>query len=129
MPVIEIAEKTSTPERTIAFRIKQLEHKKIIQGYRIDIDLSKMGYEYYKLNFFMNDVLNYNELFVFCEQHPNVIYIDKTLADYDFEIDVEVQSRGKLLELIAEIKKKFSVRDMQILNFKEYLKYESVPRN
>ena len=129
MPLIEIAEKTKTPERTIAFRIKQLEHKKIIQGYRVNLNLDKIGYEYYKLNFMMNDVLDYKAIFDFCEAHPNVIYIDKTLADYDFEIDVEVKGREELFKLIREIKSKFNIRDLQTLNFKEYLKLESIPRD
>jgi DNA-binding Lrp family transcriptional regulator len=128
IPLIEIAEKTNTPERTVAFRIKQMEHKKIIQGYRVNLNLAKIGYEYYKLNFIMNDTLNYKDIFVFCEAHPNVIYIDKTLAELDFEIDVEVNGREDLFKLIKEIKSKFSIRDMQILNLKEYLKLESIPR-
>jgi len=127
-PIIEIAEQTKTPERTIAFRIKQLEHKKIIQGYRMNLNLSKIGYEYYKLNFLMNDLSNQGELFSFCENHPNVIYIDKTLAELDFEIDVEVKGRQELLDLISEVKKRLNVRDVQILNIKEYLKLESIPQ-
>jgi DNA-binding Lrp family transcriptional regulator len=128
MPIVEIAEIIKTPEKTVAFRIKQMETKKIIQGYRVNLNLDKIGYEYYKLNFFMNDLFNHKELLNFCENNPNVIYIDETLAEFDFEIDVEVKSREELLNLIKEIKKNFKVRDMQVMNFKEYLKLESIPR-
>ncbi len=99
-----------------------------IQGYRVDLNLEKIGYEYYKLNFMMEDFLSYKDVFDFCEKNPNVIYMDKTLADYDFEIDVEVKDRQELMDLIATIKKKFSVRDLEILSFKEYLKLESIPQ-
>ena len=129
IPLIDIADKLKTPERTIAFRIKGLEKKKIIQGYRAKISLDKLGYEYYKLNFIMNDNSNYDELFSFCQNHKNVIYIDQTVDELDFEIDVEVKGRQELLNLINEIKEKFNVRQVEILNFRNYIKLESLPAN
>lgn len=128
MPLIDISSKLKTPERTIAFRIKQLEKKKIIQGYRINLELQKIGFEYYKLNFILNDFSKYEELENFCKIHENVIYIDKTLEELDFEIDVEIKNKQELLKLISEIKEKFSVRNVDILEFKEYIKLESIPQ-
>jgi len=127
MPLIEIAEKLKTPERTIAFRIKQLEKKKIIQGYRININLAKIGYEYFKVNIILNDFEKYDKLFHFANNHPNIIYYDKTLSDYDFEIDIEIENQAKLLELLSEIKSKFHIRNIEILSFKEYYKLELIP--
>jgi DNA-binding Lrp family transcriptional regulator len=128
MPLIDIADKIKTPERTIAFRIKQLEKKKIIQGYRVSLDLKKIGFEYYKLNFILNDCLKYDELESFCKSHENVIYIDKTLEELDFEIDVEIKDRVELLKLISEIKEKYNIRNVEILAFNEYVKLESIPQ-
>ncbi len=128
IPLIEIAQKTNTPERTIAFRIKQLEKKKVIQGYRVQLNLEKIGYEYYKINFLLNDSSNYDQLFSYCQNNKNIIYIDKTVGELDFEIDIEVKNRQELINLINEIKSKFSIRDTEILNFKEYLKLESLPK-
>jgi DNA-binding Lrp family transcriptional regulator len=127
MPLIEIAEKLKTPERTVAFRIKKLEKNKIIQGYRVNINLEKIGYEYYKVNMILNDFENYDKLFDFANNHPNIIYFDRTLSDLDFEIDVEVKNRQELLKLLAEIKAEFSIRDIEILSFKEYYKLELLP--
>ncbi len=127
IPLIEISERLKIPPRTIAFRIKNLEKKKVIQGYRVNLNLSKIGYEYYKVNMVLNDFENYDKLFEFANQHPNIIYYDKTISDYDFEIDIEIESRTKLLELLDEIKSKFHIRSTEILSFKEYLKLELLP--
>lgn len=127
-PLIDIAEKLKADDRTIAFRIKQLEKKKIIQGYRVNLNLSKIGYEYYKVNFILNDYSKYDLLENFCKSHENVIYIDKTLEDLDFEIDVEITNKAELHKLINEIKEKFNVREVEIFNFGEYLKLESLPQ-
>ena len=84
------------------------------------------GFEYYKLNFILNDCLKYDELENFCISHENVIYIDKTLEELDFEIDVEIKDRIELAKLISEIKEKYNVRNVEILAFNEYIKLESV---
>ena len=125
--LVELFEKLKTPPRTIAFRIKQLEKKKIIQGYRTEINLETIGYEYYKLNIILNDFYNFNKLFSFCLDNSNVIYLDRTLSDLDFEIDIEVNGRKELLKLQDKIKSNFSVRDIEILNFREYYKLELLP--
>jgi len=128
MPLVEMAEKLKADDRTIAFRIKQLEKKKIIQGYRVNLNLAKLSYEYYKINFILDDYSKYTLLEEFCRNHENVIYIDKTLEDLDFEIDVEIKNKEDLFKLIKEIKEKFNVREVETFSFGEYLKLESIPQ-
>lgn len=128
IPLIEIAEKLKTPARTIAFRIKKLEKNKVIQGYRININLEKIGYEYYKINMILDNFENYDKLFEFTNNHPNIIYFDKTLNDLDFEIDIEVKNKQELSKLLSEIKSKFHIRNTEILSFKEYYKLELLPQ-
>jgi len=128
IPLIDLAEKLKRPERTVAFRIKNLEKKKVIQEYRINLNLDKIGYEYYKLNFILNDCSDRDKLFSFCQNHKNVTYIDETMGNLDFEIDVEVNGRQELMELIKTIKQNFDIRDTEVLNFKEYLKLETIPK-
>jgi len=127
MPLIEISKRLKTPPRTVAFRIKRLEKNKVIQAYRVNINLEKIGYEYYKLNMILNDFENYNKLLEFSKNHPNIIYFDRTLSELDFEIDVEVKNRQELLKLLKEVKSEFHVRSVEILSFKEYYKLELLP--
>lgn len=127
--LVDLAEKLKRPERTVAARIKNLEKRKIVQGYRISLNLDKIGYDYYKINFILNDCSKREELFLFCEKNLNVIFIDETLGNLDFEIDVEVKGRQELLNLVNEIKEKFDIRETEVLNFKEYLKLETIPSN
>jgi Lrp/AsnC family leucine-responsive transcriptional regulator len=125
--ILDLAEKLKTPERTIAFRIKQLEKKKIIQGYVVNLNLSKMGYEYYKLNCVLNSMENYDSLFRFSLEHPNVTYINRTLSELDLEIDIEVKNRQEMLSLIKKLKEKFNIREIEIAPYKEYYKIELMP--
>jgi Lrp/AsnC family leucine-responsive transcriptional regulator len=128
MPLIDIAEKLKTPERTIAFRIKQLEKNKIIQSYRTNLSYEKLGIEYFKVNIHLNKVPERKFLLEFANSHPNIIYYDITNNDYDYELDIEISNRKELLKLLEELKKHFQVRDIEILNFKEYYKLELMPQ-
>ncbi|MFC1682033.1 winged helix-turn-helix transcriptional regulator [Nanoarchaeota archaeon] len=128
IPLIEISDKLKVPVRTIAFRIKELEKKEIIQGYRVNINLEKIGYEYYKLNFVLDDCSKNQEIESFCKGDERIIFIDETLEELDFEIDVEVKDKKELVNLIEQIKEKFPVRDLEILTYDKYLKLESIPQ-
>jgi len=128
MPLIDIASRLRTSPRTIAFRIKQLEKNKVIRGYRANINLQSIGYEYYKINMILDEMTNYNKLLEYAQNHPNIIYIDRTISDLDFEVDVEIKGKTELLKLIEEIKAKFNIRSVEICSFKEYLKLETIPQ-
>ena len=128
MPLIEIAEKLKTPERTVAFRMKQLERNKIIQSYRANLGYEKLGIEYFKINIHLNKVPERKFLLEFANSNPNIIYYDITNNDYDYELDIEISSRKELLKLLEELKTKFQVRDVETLSFKEYYKLELMPQ-
>jgi Lrp/AsnC family transcriptional regulator, leucine-responsive regulatory protein len=125
--ILDIAEKLKTPERTIAFRIKQLEKKKIIQSYRANINVARLGYDYYKLNCILNDMKNFDKLFQFSQEQPNVVYINRTISELDLELDIEIKGRQEMLKFIQELKERFSVRDIEIASYKEYYKLELIP--
>jgi Lrp/AsnC family transcriptional regulator, leucine-responsive regulatory protein len=125
--ILDIAEKLKKPERTIAFRIKQLEKKKIIQGYRANLDVAKLGYDYYKLNCILNNMEKYDLLFRFSQDHVNVVYINRTVSELDLELDIEIKGRKEMLNFVQELKEKFSLRDVEIASYKEYYKLELVP--
>ncbi len=54
--IVEIAQKLNISPRTVTSRIKNLEKRKIIIGYKILIDLSKLGYLYYKIHFKFSNI-------------------------------------------------------------------------
>ncbi len=125
--ILGISEKLKKPPRTIAFRIKQLEKKNIIQGYRVNLNLEKLEMEYYKLNIILNDSFTFNELLSFSKNNKNIIFLDRTISDLDYEIDIEVKNKQEMFTIIKKIKENFNIRKIDILSFKEYYKLKSVP--
>lgn len=128
IPILTISDKLKIPPKTIAFRIKQLEKKGIIQGYRVNLNLTKLGYSYYKINFRFRKNPKIEELIKYAKYNPNIIFVNFTISDYDFEIDVEIENKEKLINLINKIKTKFKqVMDYEIMIFRKYHKIESIP--
>lgn len=107
MKLLDIASQLETPVRTVAFRMKRLEDKKIIQGYRMNFDFTMYGYEYYKIDLILKDTNRIKELQAYAHQHPNIIYIDETVGGTDFEFDVELKDKNALNKLMKEMRIKF----------------------
>ncbi len=125
---LDIFKTTKIPPRTIIHKIKKMEKRGIIQGYRVNLNLEKINREYYKVNFNLSKMDEFDELIEYCKTHSNVTFIDNSLSNYDLEIDLEVKNKNELVKMINEIKNKFSsIRIYEIIPFKKYLKIESIP--
>jgi len=130
IPTIEISKRLNIPARTVAFRIKQLEKNKVIQGYRFLFNFELYGYEYYKVDLTLKDISRLSELIAFAHSHPNIIYIDQTIGGSDFEFDVEVKNKQKFRELMDILKEKFpEIRTYSYFTAKTYDKLLYFPEN
>lgn len=127
---IELAKKLNTPARTVAFRIKRLEKKKIIQGYRCMFNFALLGYKYYKIDFNLKTISRLKELIQYAYYDPHIIYIDETIGGADFEIDVEVKSEEDFFKLINTLRKKFSeIRNWDFFTLRAYNKLIYFPED
>jgi len=121
--ILDMSHKLNKPPRTIAFRLKQLENKKIIAGYSINLDTKKIGYEYYKLNVILSKNISFSDILRFASEHKNTIYLDKTIGKYDLELNLEIKDSEELQKIIKEIKDKFGgVRDLSWFQIERYYK-------
>ena len=109
MPIAEICEKANSTPKTVIEKIKSMEKKKIILGYRIILDLSKINKENFKAIFYFQNIdPNKEKLFKeFCKLNPNVCYYIKTIGEWDVELDIEIEDFKKYNILLRTIKEKF----------------------
>ena len=122
-PVLTISEEIKVPVRTVANRLKLLEKKKVIAGYSLNLNLSKIGREYFKLNIIGNQNIDYSSLIDFATQLDSSIYVDETIGKYDFELNIEVKGKDELNEIIKSLKEKMNgVRELSIFQIDRYIK-------
>ena len=125
LPLIEIAKETGSTDRVVAYRIKNMEKQGVIGGYGVQLDLAKIGYEYWKIHVSMHNYSEkrFIELNNYCIEHPNVIYTDELIGGADFEIEYFVRNSIELQEFMNDLRYKFNdiIRDFEImLYYKEY---------
>ena len=129
IPIIDISEELKMPPRTVAFRIKQLEKKGIIQGYRTLFNTELLGYEYYKVDFTLNNTSIIKALFNYMCANANTVYIDQTIAGSDFEFDMEVENKKTFLKIINELRTKFpEIREWKYFTLNKYYKLIYFPK-
>lgn len=104
---IEIAKKLNVTSDTIRARIKKLEKRKIIVGYKLGLNIEQMGFVSYRVDFQLSSTNKNSELFQYCKQHPNIYQINKSIGGADFEIEVVVKDLNHLMKIINEFKKNF----------------------
>lgn len=104
---LEIGKKLGVTGDTVRARIKKMEQKKIISGYKIHLNLEKIGYVSYRVDFELLSTKENGRLFEYCKQHPNIYQVNKSIGGANFEIEVIVKSLNHLLEVIDEVKTEF----------------------
>src|SRR3989344_3822116 len=129
--IIEISRKLKITPKTTINRIKALEQKKIIIGYKTVFNLELLGYQYYKVLFRLHNVVNekLQQFKRYIKVHPNIVYDDEVLGGDDIEIEVQVKDNNELRALINAIKLKFAdmIKSYKILLFYKEHKYLYLP--
>lgn len=131
LSVASIARELSLSSETVRKRLARLESSKIIAGYRLALDNSKIGRESFYLLLSIQPVAEKRlSAFVkFLRETPEVVYLIRMLGGWDFDVSIEVkdgahyrQFIGKLLELFPDV-----IKDVQTLTTWQVVKFGIVP--
>lgn len=106
----ELAEDLNTSLPTISYRIEQLEKKKIIVAYPIEINYPKLGLLFFKTQLFLRsfDLKLRMEFLDYCFKHPNITFCIRQIGDCLVEIELEVSNYQQYNQIIEEIRQNFS---------------------
>jgi DNA-binding Lrp family transcriptional regulator len=106
-PVVDIAKEINESPQFVINRIKLLEKKKIIQGYKPILNWNLLGYDYYKVNLTLSNFDKINELFDFCKSNPYIAQVDKTIGGWDFEFEIFIKNKDHFNQIMNDLTKKF----------------------
>lgn len=105
--LVEMAEKLKTTHVTCRTHLKKLLKKKVIVGFRTMFNYEKLGYQYYKVDMWFNNMKKRGEIMQLVLSHPNVIYTENTIVTSHFEFDLEVQSFEEFVKIMDEFETAF----------------------
>jgi DNA-binding Lrp family transcriptional regulator len=108
--IVDISTELKQTVRTINYRIKQLEKKKIILGYKIAINYDKLEIKFFKTFIYLDNPAKerVNGLISYLEENKNVIHNVKVLGSWDLEPEFEVSSEEEFDDILKKIKDEFS---------------------
>ncbi len=109
MPITDIAERLKTTPRTVQYRIKQLEKKKIFLAYKVHLNPRAMNRIFCKAIIYMANI-THEKLKKFIDSVssiPEAVWPQKVMGTWDFEIDCEVNNYDEFQNIILNLKEKF----------------------
>lgn len=130
--LVEIAEKVKESAKVVGNRIRKLEEKKIIEGYRPIINHSKIGYTYYKVFLNLNKISKdeLKKLKSYIKSNPLVIYLVEGIAlPGDVDIEMMIKDNQQLYEFVEDLRFKFPtlIGEYQTIIFVDTLKVVYLP--
>lgn len=95
---------------TVLSRMRFLEKEKVIVRYSLVTDVQVMEHvNFYVLIYLNNTSASREKAFVaFCQKHPNIVYLIKSLGEWDYELSIEAPSVSKYREVMNSLSKEFS---------------------
>ena len=119
---VMISRKLEMTPKTVINRIKNLETRKIIRGYKPLLNTREIGYESNLLLIKYHNISSEkeDELINYLKMHPNVVSVVKTLGEWDIEIEVEVEEQIELRKVERKIRQKFALLIKEIESIPMY---------
>lgn len=128
---VEMAKKINISSDAILQRFKKLKKDEIILGYNLILNQEKINQSHYKILIYLNNSSKEkeNRLITFSRMNNRVIAIIKTLAEWDYEIDLEVENVNQLKQFTMELTNHFSdiVKDYDLIRVVNMPKYTFYP--
>lgn len=105
--LIHLATKFNCSSQTISYRMNRMKKAGVIQAYRVAIDLVKLGLKRYKVDIYLKEHKQRNNIIKYVKKSPYLIYISTSTGVSDLEFEFVVENSEKLIELIENINTTF----------------------
>ena len=107
IPTIEIASKLNLTTKTINERIKKLVKSGIILSFGVIIDFKKLGYQYFKIDFYLKEYSKINQIVKYIGMNPHLAYVDYTVGYADLELEFYLKNISHLHQIVENLYTKF----------------------
>lgn len=124
--VVDISQATGTTPKTVLARIKNLEKKQIIRGYRLVLNPRALGIATNVLLIKYRNITGEREeeFRSFCKYNPHIVEFTKTFGEWDALLHMETRDRAEFRKLSLQLREKFNDIIVEVDNFRVF----SVPK-
>ena len=107
IPITDMMKLLGISSKTIRKRIQRLKKLGVILGYRVQIDYSKLGLQYFKLDIQLNEYSKLNSIISYVKFNPNLIFIDRSAGYADLELEFLVKNQNQLRDIVNDLVMRF----------------------
>ncbi|MFH0818225.1 MAG: Lrp/AsnC family transcriptional regulator [Candidatus Micrarchaeota archaeon] len=119
-PSSKIAGQVGLTPNAVKYRLKRLEKERIITGYEVMVDRTKIGTFHYKLlvHFRGANEEKVKRFVRYCEELPNLVFLVRAIGSWDMDIDLDFKNTVELHNSVLELASKFKdlVRNYETLS-------------
>jgi DNA-binding Lrp family transcriptional regulator len=128
-PLTEIAKKYDVSSAMIANRIKKLEKKSIIKGYKINIDYAKLGLQLFNVQYVLKNYDNIHTIINYVKHQPNLISLSEVIGHCDLSMNYHIKDFNSLHLIIKDILNRFpnDIKNRISLSYPEIFKHNYIP--
>jgi len=129
LPLTKIAEKLNSSATMINYRIKKLIKIGVIQGFRINIDFSKLNLQQFKVHITLKNYEKMKNIINYIKFYPNLTYINEVIDHCDLGLNFYLHNFHELHPFIKDIYNKFpnDIKNHMTFTFPEIYKSNYLP--
>jgi len=79
----------------------------VIQGFRVDIDFSRLGYKWFKVDINLTDHKKIPQILSYIESNRHLVALDRSLGYVNLELEFYFKTVDQLHEIMDDITRKF----------------------
>ncbi len=108
-PIIKIGEEAGTSSSLAIQRIRKLQQKGIIGGFRTALSREKLGMNYCKAFVYYQNKTSEKErqLLYHCHTLPNILGVSQSIGPWDLELEFEVRNYDEFHKIMKDMKNKY----------------------
>lgn len=129
----EIADKIKVSPNTVILRMKELQKKEIIQGYKPLIHLDKTPYKGYKALIKFQNITyrKEKELIDYIRKNVNIVGAIRIVGTWDLEIEFEIETQDQMIKITRDIRDKFKdiIKEFELLPIYHEYRYNFFPKD
>ncbi len=128
-PLIELADILDLSSQSVNYRIKNLIKNNVIEAFRVNIDLSKLNLQKFKVDIHLKDHRLKKPIFDYLKTKSYMEFMNITIGWADLEPELVVKNFDELMKILEEINSKFSqaIKKQSFLIIDDFHKIQCMP--
>jgi|SRR3989344_1564987 len=131
-PLSSLASATTMNVKTVNSLLKSLVKRNVIKGFKYVLDASQISLYKHRLFLKLHNVSLERErqLMDYITRTKEIVQINKTVGDWDIEIDIESLDNNRIRYLIARLRDEFKeiIQQFNVIEFYDYYKKSYLPK-